>query len=68
MVEGEGSLEESRTSEGNQPNAIRAKFTDEVLHEQLGSLQTGGSYVGGQHGARDVHGNDDVAAAMRNLG
>ena len=62
MVGGQRHLGEGLTREDDQAHAVAGTVLHEVGGHVLGGRQTVRLEVAGQHGARDVHGHDDVDA------
>ena len=67
VVEGERRLQKRRAGEGDEADAVRAEFAHEIFGEQLGALEPRWGHVGREHRARDVHGDDHIAAAVRHF-
>ena len=62
VIDGERRLQEGGPGEGDQSEAVAFQRVGEVLRRELGAFEPIGGHVGRQHGARGVHGEEDVAS------
>ena len=67
VVQRERGLEEGRSGESDKSDPVIFEQAHQILREKFRPGEAVGSDIGGQHAARGIHGDDDVAALLFDL-